>query len=129
MRQLMHRQGGSQPLGMRELYELSGYVQGAAAEVMAEAKRFGATHTVEASSGDPVEQVKEVVKGGVEYAFEAIGFKRTVEQAIAMTLGQIHREKVSCTGYAGTFIGSHVAMIAGIASQPTRYVLKAENSP
>ena len=31
---------------MRELYELSGYVQGAAAEVMSEAKRFGATRFV-----------------------------------------------------------------------------------
>ncbi len=46
VQRLMHRQGGPQPLGMRELYELSGYVQGAAAEVMAEAKRFGATKFV-----------------------------------------------------------------------------------
>lgn len=46
VQRLLHRQGGAQPLGMRELYELSGYVQGAAAEVMAEAKRFGATRFV-----------------------------------------------------------------------------------
>jgi exopolyphosphatase/guanosine-5'-triphosphate,3'-diphosphate pyrophosphatase len=46
VQRLLHRQGGAQPLGNRELYELSGYVQGAAAEVMAEAKRFGATRFV-----------------------------------------------------------------------------------
>lgn len=46
VQRLLHRQGGAQPLGTRELYELSGYVQGAAAEVMAEAKRFGATRFV-----------------------------------------------------------------------------------
>jgi exopolyphosphatase/guanosine-5'-triphosphate,3'-diphosphate pyrophosphatase len=46
VQRLLHRQGGAQPLGMREMYELSGYVQGAAAEVMSEAKRFGATRFV-----------------------------------------------------------------------------------
>ncbi len=46
VQRLLHRQGGAQPLGNRELYELSGYVQGAAAEVMAEAKRFGAQRFV-----------------------------------------------------------------------------------
>jgi len=46
VQRLLHRQGGAQPLSTRELYELSGYVQGAAAEVMSEAKRFGATRFV-----------------------------------------------------------------------------------
>ncbi|HEX2871642.1 MAG TPA: Ppx/GppA phosphatase family protein [Polyangiaceae bacterium] len=46
VQRLLHRQGGAQPLSMREMYELSGYVQGAAAEVMSEAKRFGATRFV-----------------------------------------------------------------------------------
>ena len=46
VQRLLHRQGSAQPLSNRELYELSGYVQGAAAEVMAEAKRFGATRFV-----------------------------------------------------------------------------------
>lgn len=46
VQRLLHRQGGAQPLTSRELYELSGYVQGAAAEVMSEAKRFGATRFV-----------------------------------------------------------------------------------
>lgn len=46
VQRLLHRQGGAQPLSTRDLYELSGYVQGAAAEVMSEAKRFGATRFV-----------------------------------------------------------------------------------
>ena len=46
VQRLLHRQGGAQQLTTRELYELSGYVQGAAAEVMSEAKRFGATRFV-----------------------------------------------------------------------------------
>ena len=46
VQRLLHRQGGAQPLTTREMYELSGYVQGAAAEVMSEAKRFGATRFV-----------------------------------------------------------------------------------
>jgi exopolyphosphatase/guanosine-5'-triphosphate,3'-diphosphate pyrophosphatase len=46
VQRLLHRQGGAQPLSMREMYELTGYVQGAAAEVMSEAKRFGATRFV-----------------------------------------------------------------------------------
>lgn len=46
VQRLLHRQQGAQPLGTRELLQLSGYVQGAAAEVMAEAKRLGATRFI-----------------------------------------------------------------------------------
>jgi exopolyphosphatase / guanosine-5'-triphosphate,3'-diphosphate pyrophosphatase len=46
VQRLLHRQGGAQPLSTRDLYELSGYVQGAAAEVLAEAKRLGATRFI-----------------------------------------------------------------------------------
>jgi S-(hydroxymethyl)glutathione dehydrogenase/alcohol dehydrogenase len=49
------------------------------------ARRFGATHTVDATGGDPVELVQEAVRGGAEYTFEAIGLKQTIEQAYAMT--------------------------------------------
>ena len=48
------------------------------------AKRFGATDFVDASKGDPVEQIKELTGGGVEYSFEALGLKKTSEQAFAM---------------------------------------------
>jgi S-(hydroxymethyl)glutathione dehydrogenase/alcohol dehydrogenase len=49
------------------------------------ARQFGATDTVSARTGDPVEQVRALTGGGVDYAFEVIGNGRTVEQAIEMT--------------------------------------------
>jgi S-(hydroxymethyl)glutathione dehydrogenase/alcohol dehydrogenase len=49
------------------------------------ARQFGATHTVNGSGGDAVEQVRDLTGGGVDYAFEVIGNGRTVEQAIEMT--------------------------------------------
>jgi S-(hydroxymethyl)glutathione dehydrogenase/alcohol dehydrogenase len=48
------------------------------------AKRMGATDGVNAKLGDPVEQVKQLTGGGVEYSFEAIGLKQTAEQAFNM---------------------------------------------
>ncbi len=48
------------------------------------ARRFGATDTIDASAGNPVEQVKEMTSGGVHYSFEAIGLKLTTEQAWGM---------------------------------------------
>lgn len=46
------------------------------------ARRFGATHTVNASKGNPVEQVRAVTGGrGVDYAFEVIGLPATMRQA------------------------------------------------
>jgi S-(hydroxymethyl)glutathione dehydrogenase / alcohol dehydrogenase len=49
------------------------------------ARQFGATDTVNAGSGDAVEQVRNLTGGGVDYAFEVIGNGKTVEQAIQMT--------------------------------------------
>ena len=48
------------------------------------ARSFGATDAVDASAGDPVEQVRELTGGGVHYSFEAIGLKVTAEQAFRM---------------------------------------------
>jgi S-(hydroxymethyl)glutathione dehydrogenase / alcohol dehydrogenase len=48
------------------------------------AQLFGATHTVDASGGDPVGQVRDLAGGGVHYSFEAIGMKQTSEQAFGM---------------------------------------------
>ncbi len=45
------------------------------------AKELGATHIVDASSHDPVQAIKEMTGGGVDYAFECIGLKRAAEQA------------------------------------------------
>ena len=46
------------------------------------ARDLGATHSVDASAGDPVEQIRGLTGGlGVDFSFEAIGLKLTVEQA------------------------------------------------
>jgi S-(hydroxymethyl)glutathione dehydrogenase/alcohol dehydrogenase len=47
---------------------------------LATARELGATHSVDASAGDPVEKIKELTGGGVDYSFEAIGLKRAAEQ-------------------------------------------------
>ena len=49
------------------------------------ARQFGATHTINASKVDPVEAVRELTGGhGVEYAFEVIGLKQTIETAFEL---------------------------------------------
>ena len=46
------------------------------------AEQFGATHTVNASEGDPVEAVRELSGGGVDYSFEVIGIPQVALQAL-----------------------------------------------
>jgi S-(hydroxymethyl)glutathione dehydrogenase/alcohol dehydrogenase len=45
------------------------------------AKQMGATDVINASNADPVEAIKELTGGGVEFSFEAVGLKRTAEQS------------------------------------------------
>lgn len=46
------------------------------------AKRFGATHTINAKSTNPVEAIRALTGGrGVDYAFEVIGLSETIRQA------------------------------------------------
>jgi S-(hydroxymethyl)glutathione dehydrogenase/alcohol dehydrogenase len=47
---------------------------------LATAKEMGATHVVDASSSDPVKAIRDMTRGGVDYAFEAIGLKKAAEQ-------------------------------------------------
>src|SRR5581483_8963599 len=47
------------------------------------ARSFGATHTVNASRNiDPVEAIQDITRGGVDYAFDAIGRQVTIEQIL-----------------------------------------------
>lgn len=55
-----------------------------AADKLDLARTFGATDAVDASADDPVGQVRELTRGGVDYSFEALGRKATSEQAFAM---------------------------------------------
>ncbi len=47
---------------------------------LATARELGATHSVDASSGDPVQAIKDLTGGGADYTFEAIGLKIAAEQ-------------------------------------------------
>jgi S-(hydroxymethyl)glutathione dehydrogenase / alcohol dehydrogenase len=49
------------------------------------ALRLGATHTVDPSAEDPVAAIRDVVPGGVDHAFEAIGIPSVAEQAFSAT--------------------------------------------
>jgi Zn-dependent alcohol dehydrogenase len=51
-------------------------------EKLAFARRFGATHGVNAAAGDAVEEVRALSGGGVDFAFDAIGVKQTMEQIL-----------------------------------------------
>jgi len=75
---------------------------------LAMAKRLGATDTVDASSSDPVDEIRKMTGGGVDYAFEAIGLKKAAEQAFnslkaggtATVIGMIPvGQKVEIDGY------------------------------
>jgi S-(hydroxymethyl)glutathione dehydrogenase/alcohol dehydrogenase len=46
---------------------------------LATARQLGATHSVDASSGDAVQAIKDLTGGGADYTFEAIGLKATAE--------------------------------------------------
>lgn len=47
------------------------------------ARQFGATHTVNASAGDAVQQIRELTGGnGVNYAFEAVGHPDVLQQVL-----------------------------------------------
>jgi S-(hydroxymethyl)glutathione dehydrogenase / alcohol dehydrogenase len=49
------------------------------------ARKFGATHVINANSSDPVKETKEITGGGVDKAFEAIGNRKTADQIISAT--------------------------------------------
>jgi len=48
------------------------------------AKIMGATDLVLVGNDDPVQAVKDLTQGGVEFSFEALGLKTTAEQSFAM---------------------------------------------
>ena len=47
------------------------------------ARQMGATDVINASNVDPVEAIKDLTGGGVEYSFEAVGLKLTAEQCFS----------------------------------------------
>jgi S-(hydroxymethyl)mycothiol dehydrogenase len=79
------------------------------------ARRFGATDTIDASSGDAARTVRELT-GGVDHASEAVGVPETVELALqccglggALTLIGVPRPDARVTlPYAKLFYGRHI---------------------
>lgn len=49
------------------------------------ARRLGATHAVSAGDGQAADAVREITRGGADYAFEAVGSARVLAQAYAAT--------------------------------------------
>lgn len=53
-------------------------------EKRALALKLGATHAIDPNEVNPVKEVRNISRGGVHYAFEALGLKATIEQAWSM---------------------------------------------
>ena len=54
-------------------------------EKLKAAKKFGATHVVNANKDNPIEAAKSITKGGVDKAFEATGTVKAADQIISAT--------------------------------------------
>lgn len=52
---------------------------------LAQARRAGATHTVNAGDADALKQVRSITSGGADHAFEMVGSTRALEAAYRMT--------------------------------------------
>lgn len=48
------------------------------------ALKLGATHAIDPKAVNPVKEVRALARGGVHFAFEALGLKATIEQAWSM---------------------------------------------
>ena len=46
------------------------------------ARRFGATHTIDSRSADPVAAIKDLTAGGADYSFECVGNVAVIKQAL-----------------------------------------------
>ncbi len=51
-------------------------------EKLEAAKRYGATHTIDATKDDPVEATRAITDGGADKSFEAIGNPKTADQCV-----------------------------------------------
>ena len=79
---------------------------------LAFARRFGATHTINAKQIDPVQAIRELTYGGADYAIDAIGLPQTQEQ-ILKSVGP---------GYSGRNQGG-TALLVGITPPGSKAIL------
>jgi len=71
---------------------------------------LGASDTVSAGGTDPIEAVRELTFGGVDYAFECIGLPATVQQAIEMARPGGAAVLVGVVPF-GTMVDFHQALV------------------
>src|SRR4029077_4625030 len=86
------------------------------------AKKFGATHPLNAAAVDPVQETKKLTDGGVDKAFEAIGNPKTSDQIIQATRPAARAKLIRCLGNgpftisSGRFVTSEIP-ITGVSSR------------
>lgn len=91
------------------------------------ARNFGATHTIDASAMDPVQETRRLTDGGVDKAFEAIGNPKTSDQIIQATrpggtatiIGGLGNGPFTIS--SGRFVTSEIT-ITGVSSRQTNDV-------
>ena len=81
-------------------------------EKLALARGFGATHVVNSKIGDPVQVIKDLTGGGVDFAIDAIGLPQTQEQIL----------RAARPGYSGMNRGG-TALLIGITPPNAKAVL------
>jgi Zn-dependent alcohol dehydrogenase len=81
-------------------------------EKLAFARRFGATHTVDARNVDAVKTIQDLSGGGVDYAIDAVGLPETQEQIL----------RVARMGYSGLNRGG-TALLIGITPPGAKAIL------
>lgn len=79
---------------------------------LALARRFGATHTVNARAGDAVKAIQDLTPGGVDFAIDAIGLPQTQEQIL----------RAVRAGYSGLNKGG-TALLIGITPPGAKAIL------
>ncbi|MGE5303482.1 MAG: zinc-binding dehydrogenase [Alphaproteobacteria bacterium] len=82
------------------------------ADKLAFARRFGATHTVNAQEVDAVQALRELTSGGVDFAIDAVGLPQTQEQIL----------RSARAGYSGLNRGG-AALLIGITPPGARGLL------
>lgn len=83
------------------------------------ARQLGADHTVDASTSDPVEAVRELTQGGASRVLEVVGYEETVLQAVRMAavagvvglVGVSGRIELSVPDYEASVVAKEIELL------------------